>query len=47
MGTILNLKDSIDFLNTECGYIDVENDEDYTKKEIIDIANKKFNEGKF
>lgn len=38
----LNLKESIDFLNNKCGYIDVENDEDYTDKEIIKIANEKY-----
>ncbi len=37
----LNLKESIDFLNDRCGYIDVENDEDYTDEEIIKIANNK------
>lgn len=29
---------AVDFLNIECGYIDVENDETYTKKEIIEVA---------
>ena len=38
----LNLIESINFLNNRCGYIDVENDEDYTNKEIIKIANNKF-----
>lgn len=40
----LNLNESINFLNTFCGYIDVENDEDYTNEEIIQIANNKFKE---
>lgn len=41
---ILNLQESIDFLNIECGYIDVENDDDYTNEEIINIANSKYEE---
>ena len=42
----LNLNQSVEFLNIQCGYIDVENDEDYTNKEIIKIANSKFKEMK-
>ena len=38
----LNLQESTDFLNIQCGYIDVENDDDYTDKEIIEIANAKY-----
>ncbi len=38
----LNLQESIDFLNTKCGYIEVEKDDDYTDKEIIEIANDKY-----
>ena len=37
----MNLRESINYLNDECGYIDVENDADYTEKEIIEIANSK------
>ena len=41
MNKKLNLQQSIDFLNIQCGYIDVENDDDYTPEEIIKIANNK------
>ena len=40
----LNMAQSIDFLNIECGYIDIENDSDYTNTEIIRIANAKRND---
>lgn len=40
----LNLDESIDYLNVDCGYIDVENDDDYSELEIIEIANSKYTE---
>lgn len=39
----LSLEQSIEFLNVNCGYIDVENDEDYTEVEIIKLAESKLN----
>lgn len=38
-GKTLNYTQSLEFLNKEMGYIDVENDDTYTKKEIIEVAN--------
>jgi len=47
MGKKLNLKQAIKFLNENCGYIDVEDDMDYTNREIISIANSKFKDGDY
>jgi len=41
-GKKLNLQESIKFLNEYCGYIEVENDGDYSDKEIISTANLKY-----
>lgn len=38
---ILDYKESVNFLNEIHGYIEVENDEDYSEKEIIELANSK------
>lgn len=38
--------EACDYLNYVHGYIDVQNDEDYSREEVIKIAEAKFKEGK-